>query len=113
MAGDGLFNEFSILYNRAECNVVNEFCCKIYNKHMMYEPVLIPGTQRFSNMLNVQFVVGDKVMCTKNSDVDVYYEEGQFYRFVVTWTVSVTRRLVFFFNIWPFTTMKISLIEKL
>ena len=67
----------SSLHFRAECNVVNEFCCKIYNNHTMYGPPEVPGMVHPSNQIVLQLVVGDKIMCTKNSDVEVYCDAGK------------------------------------
>ena len=67
----------SSLHFRAECNVVNEFCCKIYNNHAMYGPLEMPGMVHPSNQIVLQLVVGDKIMCTKNSDVEVYCDAGK------------------------------------
>lgn len=67
-----------IAFRRAECNVVNEFCCEVYNNHKMFGP---PDKFRSNSQYStestkmvLQFLVGDKIMCSKNSDVQVFCE---------------------------------------
>ena len=50
-----------------ECTVLNQFGCFVYNKHLVWE-----GDGR---KMRKQFHVGDKIICTKNSDVPIYVED--------------------------------------
>ena len=47
-----------------ECAVLNQFGCFVYNKHLVWN-----GDGR---RMKKQFSVGDKIICTKNSDVPLY-----------------------------------------
>ena len=50
----------------AECVVVNDICCYVYNKH--YVTDMIENTRKRVILI----VKNDKIMCTKNSDVPTY-----------------------------------------
>jgi len=50
-----------------ECTVLNQYGCFVYNKHLVWE-----GDGR---KMRKQFHVGDKIICTKNSDVQIFVPE--------------------------------------
>eukprot|EP00092_Neocalanus_flemingeri_P026030 GFUD01028215.1.p1 GENE.GFUD01028215.1~~GFUD01028215.1.p1 ORF type:complete len:1265 (+),score=407.13 GFUD01028215.1:55-3849(+) len=52
-----------------ECTVLNQFGCFVYNKHLVWE-----GDGR---KMRKQFHVGDKIICTKNSDIPIYVDEKE------------------------------------
>ena len=52
-----------------ECNVLNQFGCFVYNRHLVWG-----GEGRKARK---QFHVGDKIICTKNSDIPVYVDEKE------------------------------------
>jgi len=51
-----------------ECNDLNQFCCFVYNRHNVW------GGE--GKKMRKQFHVGDKIICTKNSDIPIYVDEG-------------------------------------
>ncbi len=51
-----------IAFRNAECDVVNQYCCRVYNNHSIYKEDKRDGRRRFD------FLVNDKIMCTKNHD---------------------------------------------
>ena len=52
-----------------ECNVLNQFGCFVYNRHLVWG-----GEGRKARK---QFHVGDKIICTKNSDIPIYVDEKE------------------------------------
>ena len=57
-----------ISFTNDECTILNQFGCLVYGNHSMWEE----GGGRKTKK---QFLVGDKIMCTKNSDVSIYENE--------------------------------------
>merc|ERR1719233_811257 len=56
-----------ISFLNMECTVLNQYACFVYNKHLTWE-----GDGR---KMRKQFHVGDKIICTKNSDVPIFVPE--------------------------------------
>ena len=62
----------------------------------MYGPLEIPGLVQPTNQMVLQFLVGDKIMCTKNSDVEVYCENGslQVLKLLASLFLELGRRVI-------------------
>ena len=55
-----------IAFKNAECAVVNEICCQVYNKHG------VKRKDEKTGRLVLHFERGDKVMCGKNHDATLF-----------------------------------------
>ena len=60
-----------IAFKNAECAVVNEYCCQVYNRH---------GVKRLdekTGRMVMHFERGDKIMCGKNHDATLFATERE------------------------------------
>ena len=63
-------NSQIISFLNNECNALNQFGCFVYNHHLVWGD----GEGR---RMRKQFHVGDKIICTKNSDIPIFVDDKE------------------------------------